>query len=300
MNALRFAHVSDLHLPFEPRLTLRQRCSKRQLSAWAWRRRRAVQRPEILDALRADLEAHAPGQVLVSGDITNFALPEEFARAAEWLSSLAALCPVNVVPGNHDALVRVADAEGWERWRDFTEGGQSWPWVARRDGVSFIGVSSALPTAPFLASGRIGVAQLGRLEQHLFEEAAGGQLRVVVLHHPVADGAVSARKALRDRRELREVLRRAGAELVLHGHARHARLEPVPGPNGPIPVLCVPSSSALPNPRDDAARWHLVELPSPGAPRWARVTVRQWSLAHHGFIDAASYQLALPAEDTRR
>jgi hypothetical protein len=110
----------------------------------------------------------------------------------------------------------------------------------------------------------------------------------------VADGAVSARKALKDRRELRDVLRRAGAELVLHGHARIARLESVAGPHGPIPVLCVPSSSALPNPHDEAARWHLVSVPERAGSCWARVQVRQWSLEKKGFVDAASYDLRLP------
>ena len=104
----------------------------------------------------------------------------------------------------------------------------------------------------------------------------------------------SVRKALSDRRKLRAVLPSSGAELVLHGHARGARLDSVPGPRGPIPVLCVPSSSALPNSRDEAARWHLLTLPASGKPRWLRVLVRQWSLAASGFVDAASYELRLP------
>lgn len=293
-NALRFAHVSDLHLPFEPQLTWGQRFSKRQLSVWSWRKRRAVQRPEILEALRADLAAARPDQVLVTGDITNFSLPAEFVQAGQWLAQLARDMAVHVVPGNHDALVPVPAAEGLGRWRDFTEGSDTWPWVARRGAVSFIGLCSAVPTAPGLASGRVGAAQLGRLERALEEEGRAGRLRVLLQHHPLADGAVSARKALADRKPLRAVLQRAGAELVLHGHARFARLESVAGPRGPIPVLCVPSSTALPNHRDEAARWHLVTLPVPGAPRWARVTVRQWSLAKAGFIEAARYDLQLP------
>ena len=136
--------------------------------------------------------------------------------------------------------------------------------------------------------------QLARLESLLSAEGAAGQLRVILMHHPIADGAVSRRKALADRDELRALLRKTGAELVLHGHARGARLESIPGPRGPIPVLCVPSSSALPNPRDEAARWHMVSLPGPGEPRWARVQVRQWSLADGGFADAARYELRLP------
>lgn len=293
-NALRFAHVSDLHLPFEPRLDWKQRFSKRQLSAWSWLRRRVVQRPEILAALRADLLALQPEQLLVTGDITNFSLPAEFAQAERWLGELAATMAVNLVPGNHDALVPVPREEGLGRWARFTEGSAQWPWVARRGHVTFIGLCSARPTAPLLASGRLGAAQLARLEQHLDEEGRAGRTRVVLLHHPVTDGAVGARKALADRKALRAVLRRAGAELLLHGHARWSRLESVAGPAGPIPVLCVPSSTAMPNPRDEAARWHLVTLPAPGAARWARVEVRQWAPAKAAFVTAAAYDLKLP------
>jgi len=291
-NGLTFAHVSDLHLPFEPQLDFRQRFSKRQLSVWSWRRRRAVQRPEILEALRSDLQAHGPDRVLITGDITNFSLPGEFTAAADWLASLA--LPVSLVPGNHDALVPVAHDSGFARWDAWTGAVRDWPWLSRQGEVAFIGLCSALPTAPLRASGRLGAAQLERLEQLLREEGAAGRTRVVMLHHPVADGAVRWRKALTDRRALRAVLLRAGAELVLHGHARYARLDSIAGPRAPIPVLCVPSSSALPNRHDEAARWHRVTLPAGATGRWARVTVRQWSPAAAGFVDAASYELRLP------
>jgi 3',5'-cyclic AMP phosphodiesterase CpdA len=294
LNAFTFAHVSDLHLPFEPRLDWGQRFSKRQLSAWSWQRRRKVQRPEILEALRADLRAHGPDHAVVTGDVTNFSLPEEFAQAARWLADFVPAGTLSVVPGNHDALMPVVDAEGFGRWREFMPCAEGWPYVVRRGTVSFIGLCSAVATAPLLASGRLGEAQLARLEARLQEEGRAGQRRIVMLHHPPVDGAVSARKALSDRAALRTILRRAGAELVLHGHARNARLESVAGPSGPIPVLCVPSSSALPNPHDEAARWHLVTLPVAGGGNWAQVRVRQWSLAAAGFVDAARYELRLP------
>ena len=91
-----FAHVSDLHLPFEPRLTPAQQLSKRQLSVMSWRRRRALHRSDILESLVRDLQAEAPDHVLVTGDIVNFSLPEEFRKAAGWLSALG--------PGGLDAL----------------------------------------------------------------------------------------------------------------------------------------------------------------------------------------------------
>ena len=293
-NAFAFAHISDLHLPHQPRLGWAQRFSKRQLSAWSWRRRQAIQRPEILTALQGDLLSRQLDHVVVTGDITNFSLPDEYRDAAAWLQTLSARSPVSIVPGNHDALVAVPAAQGLGLWAGWMGNVQQWPYVVRHDAVAFIGLCSALPTAPLLASGRLGEAQLARLEAVLREEGQAGRLRVVLLHHPLADGAVRWRKALSDRGALRAVLQRAGAELVLHGHARNARLEAVAGPRGPIPVLCVPSSSALPNPRDAAARWQLLTLPPPGRERWARVLVRQWSLAAGNFVDAARYELRLP------
>jgi 3',5'-cyclic AMP phosphodiesterase CpdA len=286
---MRFAHLSDLHLPHEPRLRLSEQFSKRQLSVWSWRRRRAVQSPVVLEALRAELTAHRPDRILVTGDITNFSLPGEFAAAATWLEQLPA--PVSIVPGNHDALVPVPHSEGWGRLDRWSTSGE-WPYVHRHGQVSIIGLKSALPTAPLLATGRLGRAQCARLASALAQERADGQLRILLLHHPVSDGAVSARKALVDRRELRAVLREQGAELVLHGHARNARLDALPGPSRPIPCLCVPSSTALPNPHDEAARWHLLELPA-ASDGWARVLVRQWSVGAGCFIDAARYELRL-------
>jgi 3',5'-cyclic AMP phosphodiesterase CpdA len=293
-KALKIAHVSDLHLPYEPKLTLRQRFSKRQLSAWSWRRRRITQPAAVLQALAEDLRREQPDHLVVTGDITNFSLPAEFQAAAQWFSSLERDMPVSMVPGNHDALVPLDFAQGigsWSRWG----GGLAWPYVHRRGCVSIIGLSSAVPTMPLLASGKLGTAQLEKLDQVLRAEGGAGQTRVVLLHHAVVDGALSWRKALRDRQALREVLNSAGAELVLHGHARSARLDAVAGPTGNIPVLCVASSTSLPNPRDDAARWHSMTFSAVKSPQWVQVMVRQWSVGQAAFETVANYQLALPS-----
>ncbi|NUZ05231.1 metallophosphoesterase family protein [Piscinibacter koreensis] len=293
MNGFVLAHASDLHLPFEPRLRPSQRLSKRQLSAWSWQRRKALHRPEILDALAADIRAQAVDHVVITGDVTNFSLPGEFGAAAEWLRALAPPGALSVVPGNHDALVRLPEAEGLGHWRDWMPGEAGWPWRRRFDGVTLIGLDSALPTLPLLARGALGSEQLERLEAVLAEEGAAGHVRAVALHHPPAEGAVSRRKALADRAALRAVLRRAGAELVLHGHARDARLDALAGPAEPIPCLCVPSSSAVPSAVDEGARWHRLVLRG-GARPSAEVRVRRWSMLDGAFVDAGTYELLLP------
>jgi hypothetical protein len=135
---------------------------------------------------------------------------------------------------------------------------------------------------------------LSRLGKILAAEREAGRIRVVLLHHPVADGAVGWRKALADRAALRDVLRREGAELVLHGHARDARFDAIAGPHGPIPCLCVPSSSAVPNPNDEGARWHRLTLSCAGAACRAEVEVRRWSVAAQAFVPGGGYCLRLP------
>ena len=144
-----------------------------------------------------------------------------------------------------------------------------------------------------LARGRLGDEQLQRLERILAAEGAAGRLRIVALHHPPAEGAVGWRKALADRQALADVLRRVGAELVLHGHARDARLDALPGPGEPIPCLCVPSSSALPSAHDQGARWHRLALLG-GDERRLEVEVRRWSPVEQAFVTGARYELCLP------
>src|SRR3546814_17916706 len=88
MTAFTLAHLSDPHLPYEPRLDWRQRFSKRVLSAWSWhRQRRRVQRPDIVSTLVADVRAAQPSHISVTCDITNFSLPGEFTQAAAWLDT---------------------------------------------------------------------------------------------------------------------------------------------------------------------------------------------------------------------
>lgn len=293
----RLAHLSDphLHVAVAPP-NWRERLSKRALSRLSWARGRgALQRPEVLAAAVADVRAHAPDHWLVSGDLVNFSLPAEFAAAGRWLATLGPATEVSVVPGNHDALVPVPFAEGWAHWQPSMLGDGAaevrFPYLRRRGDVALIGLSSALPTAPGFASGRLGAVQLAALADLLGRLGRDGVARIVALHHPPADGVVSARKALDDRAAFRAVIAEHGAELVLHGHSRDARFDPITGPAGLVPVLGVPSISAIPNAKDEGGRWNLVGVERIGD-RWTLdIRARRWSPAAQAFVDGGGYRL---------
>lgn len=261
----RLGHLSDPHLPPPAgALALRDLFSKRALSAFAWRRKHVQHDPAVLAAIVADIAVQAPDHLAVTGDLMNFATDAEAASARAWLSKLGDPAHVTLSPGNHDALVkagnggRLASLQAW-----FGEtGATEFPYVRRRGDVAIVNLRSAAPTAPHLATGQLGEDQRTRLEPLLDQLGREGLFRVVLLHHPPVDRAVSNRKRLVDAPELRAVIGRVGCELVLHGHAHEALVGKIAGPRGPVPVLGVPSASTAPGHKHAAARWHLLEIAS--------------------------------------
>jgi 3',5'-cyclic AMP phosphodiesterase CpdA len=273
---LTLAHLSDLHATEVSPSGVLPLLGKRGLGFLSWHlRRRRAHRAEVLEALLRDLEQSRPDHVVVTGDLTNVSLPEEFVAARGWLTRLGSPDRVTAVPGNHDAYVRIEEARSIALWSEYLvsdPGGQDlllevcalekteaigFPSVRLLAGVALVGLCSALPTPLFHATGEIGEAQLARLEAVLAELGARGYLRVVLVHHPPAPGSVSARRALRDGEALCAVLRRCGAELVLHGHLHRTRVDALQGPAWPIPVVGGRSASHGGGGADRLARYHL-------------------------------------------
>ena len=99
------AHLSDPHLAPLPWPHPRELLSKRGLGYLNWlRKRRSIHRADMLAALVADLKAHAPDHIAVTGDLVNLSLTNEFAPALAWLDGLGDPRDVTLVPGNHDPM----------------------------------------------------------------------------------------------------------------------------------------------------------------------------------------------------
>jgi len=251
------AHLSDPHLGPVPTPRLAELAGKRALGFLNWhRKRRAIHRPEILDLLVRDLVAATPDHIAVTGDLVNLALAAEFAPALTWLAQLGPPDRVTVVPGNHDAYVRAALGYPQHHWGNYMRGdapepmpgtghAATFPFVRRRGPVVLFGLSTAIPTAPFLARGRLGADQLMRLADTLEATRHQGLFRIVLIHHPPVSPASARLKRLTDAGPFRRVIARHGAELVLHGHAHVRSLVWLDGPDARVPAIGVPSASAL-------------------------------------------------------
>jgi len=304
------AHLSDLHLSSLAGVKPRALLSKRMLgyASW-WLRRRHEHRAEVLDALRADLRTEHPDHIAVTGDLTHLGLPREFREAAAWLARLGMPDGITVIPGNHDAYVREPWRDTFAQWSPYMKSdGESagredpFPSLRIRQQVALIGLSTAQPSAPFLATGLVGERQLRRLEQLLEQTAGAGLFRVVMLHHPPAAHTVRWRKSLRDGAALRDVLKQHEIELVLHGHAHFSAatyLDPVPGRNLAIGV---PSASAIGNRVDRHATYHVYRISRKEKCWRLRVSVRSFSPARGRFIaeDARRLRQALAADAASR
>ncbi len=279
MAAFTLAHLSDPHLPPLPAPRLRDLAGKRALGYLNWtRNRRHVHRRDVLDTLVSDMQAQVPDHIAITGDLVNLALEAEFAPSLTWLESVGTPDRVTVIPGNHDTYVRATKHRFADVWRNYLDADDaaadrpSFPSLRRRGPLALASVSTAVPTGPLMATGRLGHSQLEALERMLTQLAGEQAFRVLLIHHPLCSD--SHIKRLTDSADLLAVLRRYGVELILHGHDHVHSTVWVDGPNEAIPVVGVPSASAVAHGRYPAAAYNLFSIARDGAAWRCEQTVR--------------------------
>jgi 3',5'-cyclic AMP phosphodiesterase CpdA len=252
------AHLSDPHIPPLPAPHPAELVGKRITGYLNWKLRRSPHhRRDVLDRLTADLVAQAPDHVAVTGDLANLSLAAEFDGGREFLARLGDGKRVSVVPGNHDAYARDNAGAFAVAWREnlLGDGEENvrFPFLRRRGPIALVGLSTAVPTPPFFASGRLGSDQLDRLAALLARLAKEAIFRAILIHHPPA-GERPWLKRLEDAEGFRSAIALYGADLILSGHDHIAAVNEIPGLKKPVPVVQVPSASAAPgDPRGGAA-----------------------------------------------
>ena len=196
---IRFVHVSDLH--FGP-----------------------PHRSELDDALRLWVERERPDALLVSGDLTQRARPEQFEAARRYLESFS--LPQVVVPGNHDISWWRFQERLLDPMRSYARYFSSLLEPALQLPYAWIfGLNTAKGFT--VKNGIFREEALQRLEA-FFQRAPSNVLRVVVAHHHLlpAPGPFLDPVATRAREAVYS-FNRAKIDLVTAGHLHHGFLSQV-------------------------------------------------------------------------
>lgn len=284
MTAYVLAHLSDPHLPPLPAARLHELIGKRALGYVNWQRNRhTIHRRELLDLLVSDLHIQQPDHIAITGDLVNLALPSEFAPARKWLENIGPPQQVTIIPGNHDAYVRATQHRFVEAFGDYLRGdganasdAVAYPFVQRRGPLTLIATSTAVPTAPFMATGRLGAGQLAALDRLLASLANEPTFRVLLIHHPLRTEHHGRYKRLTDADALLALLKQHGVDLILHGHDHVHSTMWFDGPRGRIPAVGVPSASAVAHGHHPAAAYNLFKIARDGAQWRCEQSVRGW------------------------
>ncbi|MEM6711226.1 MAG: metallophosphoesterase [Pseudomonadota bacterium] len=302
----RVAHLSDCHLGPLPPVHLADLASKRILGFLNWQKNRAKSfDPAITDQLVNDLKAQAPDHIAVTGDLVNIALDYEIERAGAFLRTLGHPDMVTVIPGNHDAYVPGALERFNAACTPFlTSDGNNaaatrdpYPVFRQRGSIRLIGVSTAVATGPFMATGAISDAQRTKLATDLV--ASAGLFRLVLIHHPPFANATPWHKRLRRAESLRAIFKSHGCELILHGHTHLSSKAMIAGPDGKIPVFGVSSAAQAPslNPsggHKPAASYALYDITEAGGGWTVRMTRRGYSHDASTITDLKTETLSVP------
>jgi 3',5'-cyclic AMP phosphodiesterase CpdA len=302
------AHLSDLHLFHPQHMRMRDFRTKRVLGYLSWRlHRRYEHQVDFLPPLLKALNSADVNHVVITGDLTHLGHSADFEAAAGVLEKLGGPGRLTLVPGNHDAYIRnpwherrFTLAEYITSGTDFGNPSQSGatrqpvPSFKRCGDTAVIGISSALPSAPFMATGSIGRTQLERLRRLLVQTRKENLFRLLLIHHPPIRGMVSRRKCLTDQPALAEVLGEVGAELIWHGHTHRFSDAAIAGPTGRIPVVGVASLTALSGRGKRRAGFHLNRIRRAGHGWEVDISVYRYSLSRAAFVHSDNRTLAIP------
>lgn len=171
--------------------------------------------PRVADGVLALIAERRPDLVVVSGDLTQRAKPEQFRQARAWVDRIPV--PTLAVPGNHD----VPMYRFWERVfapfgayrRHF---GPELEPVFEDQELLVVGVNTAF--AWTWTNGRITRARLAELAR-LLAQAPERRLKVVVAHHHlVGPPAFGGQRVLGNARQAIDLFSQAGVDLILSGH----------------------------------------------------------------------------------
>lgn len=204
-----------------------------------------TEQPEVVEALVAWMQDHAPDLVIFSGDITQRARRNQFQAARRFIDRIPKH-NLLTIPGNHDLplfdlLRRTINPYGY--YCEFF--GPELEPTYEDERVLVIGLNTTSPLRH--KDGKVTEAQMARVEQQL-ARAKEGQIRILVAHHPFDVILTSDEENLMIHGA--EAIRRwarAGLDMVLGGHIHFPFTASLRGryPDLPRDVWCIQAGTAL-------------------------------------------------------
>ena len=202
----------------------------------------------VRERLLRDLATRAVDHVVISGDMTNVASPDEFKHAREFVDELRGATRgvgITLVPGNHDVQDShpqdgVPDLGLFnEEFGDLFNAGVLYPNLQQVGPLTIVGLNSCTLGEGFGIRGCIGDRQREKLDA-LLMRAEGGP-KALVLHHHMRRRSPLDRSLppLDDADELLDIARERGVRLVFHGH-KHTLYE---DETTDIPLVCAGSTT---------------------------------------------------------
>lgn len=205
--------------------------------------------PTVGEALLETVKDMSPDVVVISGDLTQRAKPEQFAEAREYLDRLPFGTRV-VVPGNHDVpLYRVLErlSRPYNLYQKYIA--EELDSVVHLDDAVIVALNSTHPYRA-IKNGRISSKQLDFCIQ-AFSSAPAGAARIVVAHHHFAPAPdYEGDEILPNAKRALDTFNRLHVDLIMAGHLHRAyignSLDVYPGEDrehGILIVQCGTSTS---------------------------------------------------------
>jgi 3',5'-cyclic AMP phosphodiesterase CpdA len=170
---------------------------------------------QLLEPLRRRIEGLKPDVVVISGDLTQRAKPEEFREARRFLDTLPK--PQIVVPGNHDVpLYNVFQRffTPLSKYRRYISNDLEPTYID--DEIAVVGINTARSLV--FKGGRINEEQVEAARAKLCDLGAG-ITKMVVTHHPFDLPTDWKNERLVGRAKMAmQMLARCGADVLLAGH----------------------------------------------------------------------------------
>ena len=205
--------------------------------------------PQVSQGVLDFIDNHRPDIVVLSGDLTQRARPEQFRQARAFVDRIHRISvPTLVVPGNHD----VPMYRFWERifspfgaYRKYF--GEELEPVYRDDEMLVVGINTAFNWT--IKDGRIPLRRLLEVAE-LLQQTPEAVFKVVVAHHHlIPPPNFGTQRVLGNAYEAIDLFSSSGVDLILSGHLHQAYIGNSEEfyPKGRPPVVILHSGTTTSN-----------------------------------------------------